>query len=244
MGLTHSPRIATDGLVLCLDAGNVRSYPGSGSVWSDLSNANNNAELQNTPGYVNDNGGGIDLPGTNEYIKIPRNTSLEPSAITLECAFVMDSWTSYPGIISKGYGPESNFNGIVYEAGYSLHVRPANENYRLFVMFYNNGSRVNLQINAGIEMNKIQHIIVTIGSDGYTVWNKGLLKASNSTSYSISHDDSNGGTQKADLFIGMMHYSPSTRMNGRIFLSRIYNRALSTNEIKQNYLATKGRFNL
>ena len=37
MGLAHSPRIVTDGLVLALDAGNTKSYPGSGSTWKDLS---------------------------------------------------------------------------------------------------------------------------------------------------------------------------------------------------------------
>ena len=31
MGLSHSPRIVTDGLVLCLDAASKRSYPGTGT---------------------------------------------------------------------------------------------------------------------------------------------------------------------------------------------------------------------
>ena len=37
MGLSHSPKIVTDGLVLCLDAANAKSYPGSGTTWYDLS---------------------------------------------------------------------------------------------------------------------------------------------------------------------------------------------------------------
>ena len=41
MALTHSPRIVTDGLVLCLDAGNTKSYPGSGTAWNDLSGSGN-----------------------------------------------------------------------------------------------------------------------------------------------------------------------------------------------------------
>jgi len=36
MSLNHSPSIVTDGLVLCLDAANQRSYPKSGTTWSDL----------------------------------------------------------------------------------------------------------------------------------------------------------------------------------------------------------------
>ena len=35
MGLSHSPKIVTSGLVLALDSGNQKSYPGSGAVWGD-----------------------------------------------------------------------------------------------------------------------------------------------------------------------------------------------------------------
>ena len=37
MGLSHSPRIVTDGLVFCVDAGDKMSYPGAGTTWTDLS---------------------------------------------------------------------------------------------------------------------------------------------------------------------------------------------------------------
>ena len=37
MGTYYNPRIVTDGLVLALDAGNAKSYPGSGTTWTDLS---------------------------------------------------------------------------------------------------------------------------------------------------------------------------------------------------------------
>ena len=36
MGTAYNPTIVTDGLVLCLDAANSRSYPKSGTAWSDL----------------------------------------------------------------------------------------------------------------------------------------------------------------------------------------------------------------
>jgi hypothetical protein len=37
MGIAYNPRTITDGLVLCLDAANSKSYPGSGTTWTDLS---------------------------------------------------------------------------------------------------------------------------------------------------------------------------------------------------------------
>ena len=51
MGLRHSPKIVTDGLVLCLDAANVKSYPGSGDTWYDLSGNGYDGTLINGASY-------------------------------------------------------------------------------------------------------------------------------------------------------------------------------------------------
>jgi hypothetical protein len=48
MAISYNPRTITDGLVLCLDAGNSKSYPGSGTTWTDLSgNGNTGTNLYN-----------------------------------------------------------------------------------------------------------------------------------------------------------------------------------------------------
>jgi len=52
MGLIHSPRIVTDGLALCLDAGNTKSYPGSGTTWTDLSGNGRNFTWSSSPSYT------------------------------------------------------------------------------------------------------------------------------------------------------------------------------------------------
>ena len=36
----YNPHIVTDGLVLALDAGNTKSYPGSGTTWTDTVGGN------------------------------------------------------------------------------------------------------------------------------------------------------------------------------------------------------------
>jgi len=40
MSLSHSPKIITNGLTMMLDAKNIKSYPGSGITWSDISGNN------------------------------------------------------------------------------------------------------------------------------------------------------------------------------------------------------------
>lgn len=71
-------KIVTDGLVLCLDAADRNSYPGSGTTWSDLSGNTNTGTLTNGPTFSSANGGNIVFDGTNDYVEMTtRNTALE-----------------------------------------------------------------------------------------------------------------------------------------------------------------------
>ena len=69
MSLQHSPRIITDGLVLCLDAASRESYPGSGTVWRDLAGGGNDFTIDasgftyNSSGYFSMSNGGISKSG-------------------------------------------------------------------------------------------------------------------------------------------------------------------------------------
>jgi hypothetical protein len=68
MSVYSGPEISNDGLVLTLDAANSKSYPGSGTAWTDLSGFGNNGTLTNTPTYSNANGGSIVFDGVDDYI--------------------------------------------------------------------------------------------------------------------------------------------------------------------------------
>ena len=66
-------RIVTDGLVLCLDAADNNSYPGSGNTWTDLSGQGNNGTLVNGPTFNSGNKGSLDFDGTNDHVRITSN---------------------------------------------------------------------------------------------------------------------------------------------------------------------------
>jgi len=53
MGLGHGVKLLRDGLILHLDAKNIKSYPGTGSTWFDLSGNDNHVTLNNSPTHVN-----------------------------------------------------------------------------------------------------------------------------------------------------------------------------------------------
>jgi hypothetical protein len=64
MGINYSPKIVTDNLVLCLDAANPLSYPGSGNTWYDLSGSNNHGTL-GTTSLWNNSGKFMSFDGSN-----------------------------------------------------------------------------------------------------------------------------------------------------------------------------------
>ena len=59
--------IVTNGLILNLDAGNYKSYPGTGTIWTDLTSTYAGT-LTNGPIYNSSNAGSIVFDGTNDYV--------------------------------------------------------------------------------------------------------------------------------------------------------------------------------
>jgi len=75
MGFYRGPQIVTSGLVLHLDAANLKSYPGTGTTWYDRSgNLNggvvNNGTLYNGPSFSSTNMGSLVFNGTNSYVRV------------------------------------------------------------------------------------------------------------------------------------------------------------------------------
>ena len=66
MAFAHSPNILTSGLVLAIDAGNVKSYSGTGTTWTDLSTNARALTLTNGPVFSYLGGGSIAFDGTND----------------------------------------------------------------------------------------------------------------------------------------------------------------------------------
>ena len=81
--------VVTDGLVLYLDAGNDISYPGSGTLWRDLSGYSNNGTLVNGVTFNTDGGGSLTLDGTDDYVVLG-TTRVCPPEITISM------WIKFP----------------------------------------------------------------------------------------------------------------------------------------------------
>lgn len=87
MAFNFSPKIVTNGLVLYLDAANTRSYAGSGTVWNDLSRSGNNGTLVNGPTFNSGNGGSIVFDGTNDFVSVSDNSTINGTSQTISVWF-------------------------------------------------------------------------------------------------------------------------------------------------------------
>lgn len=238
MGLHHSPRIVTDGLVLCLDAADKNSYPGSGNTWTDLSGQGNNGILTNGPTFNSSNLGIIVFDGSNDEIKT-NNFSLDfgTNSFTLS-AWIFTTDNAQRGkIINKGQS--SAFpNG---SKGYSIRFF---DQCRFSVGDGTTFTSVNVDNANEVPNNKWNMITGVCNRENSTqyLYINGEVNKSGSISYgSVTNSD-------AELTIGSLNRgvygSTSEFFDGKISNTKIYNRALTATEIQQNYNATKTRFGL
>jgi hypothetical protein len=122
MGITYNPRIVTDGLVLALDAANPKSYPGSGTTWTDLSGRGNTGTLTNGPTYSSANGGSIVFDGVDDRVDTINVSSLTNMTIEM---WIYDTISSERDILTyNGNSGSYTFNGSTFRTdGNSLAAR-------------------------------------------------------------------------------------------------------------------------
>jgi len=113
MAVGYNPRIVTDGLVLALDAGNTKSYPGSGTTWTDLSGNGNTGTLTNGPTFDSANGGSIVFDGTNDYVQVTGSITVT-SATFITWIKRDGNQTSWSGLIHSRNG---NVVGLHFNNG-------------------------------------------------------------------------------------------------------------------------------
>jgi len=227
MGVTYNNRIVTDGLVLCLDAASKRSYPGTGTTWTDLKGVNNGT-LTNGPTFDTGNGGSIVFDGSDDYISVPSFTSDLPShSFSLELVFKWDS-----------YGTD-NIDFITAGADEELEIHTggdAGTNGLRFIPYDHPGSATQGTLdNPNIITNDINHIVFTAEhSSPSKSYKSGELFLTSSTTSTITLTSST-------FYIGRRG-SGAFPFGGNIHTLKVYNRALTADEVRQNYLSTKERF--
>ena len=233
MSLSHSPKIVTDGLVYCFDAANLRSYPKSGTSWTDLKNSKTGS-LINGATFDPDNRGSILLDGTDDYIQT--NINFNPG-VHYE-AFTCGVWCRHSNYSNIGYNTcmVSNYGGT--PVPFNLNAGGTGANAQKFFMQSRvGGSLVSITSTSNIDDDK-WHYCVGTRTTGYTfsIYVDGKLEAS--TTNNIGNQTTGFGI----VFGTLNYYLNQAWYDGRLAKVQIYDKALSEEEILQNYNALKGRF--
>jgi len=224
MGLGHSPTIVLRGLVLYCDAANVKSYPGSGTSWLDLSGYSNNGTLTDGPTFSSSNLGSIVFDGINDFVSCGNSSSLDVgNNITVNVWFYVNSVSSYQPIVAKVLND------------FSLGWEFANSLGNLRLTFRPSATQINLQRGS-----------LSVGN-----WYMGTMTYDNTTAILYLNgaqtlSTTSGGpvilNSTEPLTIGKR--ASGQFFNGNIANVQVYNRALSPEEIQQNFEALRGRYGI
>ncbi len=256
MSLAHSPRIVTDGLVLCLDAGNTKSYPGSGTTWTDLSGRGNTGTLTNGPTYNSSNGGSIVFDGSNDYVEVTtRNTNLEfqPTQPYSVFCWVYNLPSTGGGTIISNM----DIGGTI--PGWDMYIQTNEIAAHLISSWSTNAIKVaisfdfsanaNKWVNIGYTYNGTSPANSTNALNSINFYVNGVLTTTgknnssgtdgfNTTSETITYNTS----QRLRVASRWVSGAASTPAAFTMSNSLIYNRALTATEITQNYNALKSRY--
>jgi hypothetical protein len=240
-----SPPIVTSGLVLNLDAGNTKSYPRSGTVWRDLSGNNNSGSLVNGPTFSSDNGGSIVFDGTDDYVQYGTGSGVTTDW-TVSVWFYSTSVINYKNVIDCNYGYSSTIGNLgprlemntAGNLGWVWSGDTSNGNNLYFSMAFT-GS-VSMQPNVWYNA-----VIARTSANTITNYINGELKTNTFTTFGTPSATFINRFNNIVIGKGFGAYNQTDRnLIGRVASVQIYNRALSAQEIQQNYNAQKSRFNL
>ena len=217
----------TSGAMLYLDAGQSSSYSGSGTTWTDLSTNTNNATLGGSPtftsagnaSYFTFNGAG------NQYASTP--TAKYNQTYTGKTVFIAARMTSIASSQFRClFGTASgsrNFNTYIYNNGSA------------YVIHYSAGGLGGFSNSLPLTTNQWFIIAVTQTTGGLVTYYFNGQPAGTNSGITFSQWVSNGGENVA---YGDNYWY------GDIPVCAIYNRALSSGEITQNFNTLRGRYGI
>lgn len=217
MGRNHSPRIITDGLVLCLDAANIKSYSGSGNTVINLVQSSSSANLVGGA-YVSNNV--FVLDGTDDTITVS-NFELRRNH-TISCWIRPETFSFFmlghgtDGFSSAALHVFLTTTTIEYRMwanDFSASVSPIANAWYNFTFTYQHTSPYTRNIYLNGELIGTYDGSQYVGTGNFRF---GALYSSGGTEY------------------GQGNFGPVS----------IYSRILSAEEIKQNFNALRGRFGI
>jgi hypothetical protein len=254
MATNYNPRTVTNGLVLALDAANPKSYPGSGTTWTDLSGVIGNINIQNRStdwSFTTDPTTGLPCvfnnsnrtSGNSPGINIPTNNGFNKLEGTIEM------WLKPTGAHTGGHGWFNNGDGSSFtNASNWFWIGTWNTSSLLYFRQGNSGTCCN---DVTVNSFSTTHYPLDVWNLWTVTWNvssgsaliyKNSVLLSGRTNMPTNIPNTNPSTT-GQLFNGHTR-TDNMQFRGYCNTYKIYNKALTPQEIQQNFNATRSRFGL
>ena len=237
MGIGYNTSVVRGGLTVYLDSLNSKSYPGSGNTWYDLSGNNNHGTLIDFTGPSAGSTSGFDTTTKlmmfdrhlgagntviNNRVTIANSNSLDQCVITngMTVSFWLKMTSAVCTAMTKWDGSWEIFycNNLVWRSQGS------------------GGSDGNTGLPSSVNLNKFHLITATHSGTERKMYVNDTLIYTNSNTVT---------TQNLTNLIGIGGYATGTYATvGAIPTYMLYNRVLTSQEIKTNFEATRGRYGI
>lgn len=227
MALAHSPSIVTSGLVFCIDAGNPRSYPGSGTAWRDVAGTYAPSTLVNGPTYTSTSPAFFTFDGVDDYGSL-QNTTLGNGNLAWTCSAWIKTTTTASALGTGSILSNAN-SGPVYS------VMCVNSGKIAYWTYQNSAWAQKLGVGTTVNDNQ-WHMLTWVNYTNSTMdmYVDGVLDSNvaNSTS---------GNNNPIDIFGG----SWNSKFAGSISQILIYQSvSLTAAQVLQNFNAARGRYGI
>jgi hypothetical protein len=224
MGTKYNPSVVRNGLALYLDAANPRSYSGSGNTWYNIISGAIGGTMVGV-GYSTFNGGYFNFTGS-QYMTFASTPPVGQSSLssTVEIVAYRNNLSAF-GVMFGGGAEATN-------QSFWFGNRNGSSNF-MMAYFANDLDATTPTTNVAWN-----HYVATYdnATGRRATYYNGALLAQNVSGVT--------NTSASVFMIGALNVlgTPSYHFNGRIAFVKIYNRALTAQEISQNYNATKKRY--
>ena len=236
LGLWPNPvDVVTSGLILYLDAGNLSSYPGSGTTWTDLSGNGNNLTLTNGPTYTTNNGGSLIFDGTNDYAGLASISSFNAYSISIwfKPTTTVNSTSTFKVLFQLRTGSGNDNKYICFGSATSL----LTDEYITFIDATND-TRTGITDGGSLSAGSWYNLVFNYESSQYKMYINNVLKTTSTANGGVPLI-TNPNCVYINCYQGALYFADNT-----LSTCAIYNRTLSSTELNQNFNAIRTRYGI
>lgn len=216
MAVAYYPSIVTNGLIFCVDAANPRSYPRSGTNWNQVINVSNTGVLTNGPSFNTANSA-LSFDGTDDYVDFSAS---------------LGTLSNYTLMFWARRDVESRMP-VAARTGTAFYWYGDNS------YFYTHGGVTGEYYYAkptSIPLGTWGHYCVVYNGSNVSIYRQGVFQGSQNTTGTANWSQG--------IRVGGWAGGAGYAWQGLISNVMMYSTALTAADVKQNFNALRGRYNL